>query len=146
MKYSIAALRQKWDALPNKQVIFSKRETGWAKDLGAGRVAIANTPLEPRLHCMDVVTIAGGIVGNVVWRAYARKTWVDYPASDGRTARRNFERIVACCREHQLPVEGLTLGSCGINHHAGTDLGAVLAESNVEGIVLRDDWKEPSDG
>ncbi len=148
--------REQIDALfevekpPYIKIRYSDGETGWAIDLDDKHAVISNTPLEPRLCLMDVVekdppSYEGTCLtaGKVVWRYYAKKTGVRYPAPDGETAEANWLKIRVAVREAGLGCEGIVAGSCGVSHHDDTDLAAVLSEGGLDmsTITLRTDWQ-----
>lgn len=111
-EFSIERLRQDWPLLPNIRVRYSEGESGWAKDVGGGRVVIANTPIEERLHFMDVVEIdENKRCGAVVWRAYEHKVAIRY----GQLASRaqpyvTWRRICEALSEVRLSAESYVEG------------------------------------
>jgi hypothetical protein len=129
---------------------YGKGETGWAIDLGDDRAVIANTPFEPRLCYKDVVEkdppsdcSCCPTAGKVLWRYYARKTVVKYPAPDKETAKVNFNEISKACKDAGLGIEGYVEGHCGVNHHEDTDLIAIFEKAGIDlmGIALGTDWQ-----
>jgi len=148
--YTVEKLDAQWDTLKNTKVRYGEGETGWAKIIEGSEeegnliVAIANTPLEPRLRFQDIVTVGyNRQVGEVLWRAYAKKTAVEYPAPDKETAKKNYAAIFNACKAAKLSCEGYVAGTCGVCHHEDTDLAEVL--SDIEGIKLRTDWDDETD-
>lgn len=127
------------------KIRYGAGETGWAIDLGDGHAIIANTPLEPRLCWRDVVKLEVGpgswpLAGPVVFRYYARKTGVTYPAATEEMTKANWRKIIEACQPHDIHVEGHVAGMCAVSHHEDTDLAGILG--HIEGIELCSDWQE----
>ena len=89
--HDYGAIRGVWETLADVKVRYSADETGWAKQLSAGTVCIANLPMADELMFLDICSCADldgrsgedlPEVGCVLKAYYAQRAGVRYSVAD----------------------------------------------------------------
>ena len=122
---------------------YGEGETGWAEDLGDGRVKLANCPLHPGLRAGDICSTRKDpeyddwlVVNEVLEREYPHTTFIWYPEEKYWYLIRGGSLIAGWRAEGGVGARDGKEGFCTINYNGEeSDLEDFLKKLHIEDKV-----------